>query len=157
MRIIRAPLKLIKDTGHTYRLEARDAGFSVRSLYLEKSAFPSGIPDYVAVRVIVDESGAMGRFAQFLEDRVEGVDDEDAKITIGQIWSAWAQTHGVGADEREIAGIKRSDVGELFKDRFGAGDLTRGKIDGKSRWCWRNYRIVEGGFTDQARDARTGA
>ena len=146
MRIIRTPMKLDTDTGNTYRLEPSGAGFPVRTLYLEKRSVPSGLPDYVAVRLILDDSGAMGRFARFLEERVEEVDDDEAKITIGQIWAAWAETHGVGADEKEIAGIGRSDVGDLFRDRFNAGELTRGRVDGRVQLCWRGYRIVDGGL-----------
>ena len=145
MRIIRTPMKLERPTPATYLLQRLGGRFPVRSLYLEKGSVPSGLPDYVAVRVIVDESGAMGQFAQFLEERVEKVDDDEAKITIGQIWDAWAGTHGAGTGESEIAGVRRSDVGEFFRDRFNADDLTRGRVDGRVQLCWRGYRIADAG------------
>ncbi|MCY4652124.1 MAG: hypothetical protein OXC95_03055 [Dehalococcoidia bacterium] len=149
MRIIRTPLKLERPTQATYVLQRLGAMFPVRSLYLEKESVPSGLPDYIAVRVILDDSGAMGRFAQFLEERVKNVDDDEAKITIGQIWDAWAGTHGADPSETDIAGIRRSDVGEFFRDRFNEGDLTRGRVDGRVQLCWRGYRIVDAGSRDQ--------
>ena len=88
MRIIITPLKLGRETSATYVLERLGSRFPVRYIYIEKESVPAGIPDYAAVRIIVDESGAMGRFAQFLKDRVVEVEDENSKITIGQIWAA---------------------------------------------------------------------
>ena len=143
MRIIRTPMKLGRPTDNTYVLESSEAGFPVRALYLEKDSVPSGLPDYVAVRIVLDDSGAMGRFAQFLEERVTQVVDDEAKITIGHIWDAWTQTHNADAGQNEIEGISRSDVGELFRDRFNAGELSRGRVDGRVQLCWRGYRIAE--------------
>ena len=156
MKILRTPMKWERNTDATHVLEPLGAGFAVRTIYLEKKDFPSGVPDYVAVRIIVDESGAMGRFARFLEDRVER-GDKDSKITVAQIWAAWAGMHGAAIDEKEIEGVRRADVSDLFRDRYGAGDLTRAKIDGKTRWCWRGYRIVDSGSKEQARESGTGA
>ena len=148
MRVLTTPLTLGKETDHTARLEARGGGIAVRSVYFEESVFLSGIPDYMAIGVTIDVSGAIGGLAHFREDRVAEVDDEDVRVTIGRKLTAWARTHGAGADERQIVGIKRLDVVDLFKVRFGVGDLTRAKIDGESWGCWRNYRIVAVGSTD---------
>ncbi len=87
----------------------------------------------------------MGKFARFLGERVEEVDDDEAKVTLGQIWAAWAETHGADPGEKEIAGIRRSDVSDLFRDRFNAGELTRARVDGRVQLCWRGYRIVKSG------------
>ena len=126
MKVLRTPLRLERTTSATYVLQRLAARFPVRALYLEQESVSSGLPDYIAVRVIVDESGAMGRFARFLDERVEEVGDDEAKITIGQIWDEWLRMHGADPSENEVAGIRRSDVGELFRDRFNEGDLTRG-------------------------------
>ena len=167
MRIIRTALKLGRETSATYVLERLDGKFPVRTLYLEKKSVPSGLPDYVAVRLVVDESGAMGRFAQFLKERVEEVDDDEvdddevdddeARITIGQIWAAWAENHGADADETEIEGIRLSNVGDLFRDRFNAGNLTRGRVDGRMHLCWRGYHTADAGSRERAKGGRTGA
>ncbi len=156
VRVLRAPLKWARNTDATHVLEPLGDDSPVRTIYLEKKSFPSDVPDYVAVRVVVDESGAMGRFARFLDERVER-GDKDAKVTVAQIWAAWAGIHGAAPDRREIEGIKLSDAPDLFRDRFGAEEMSRAKIDGKTRWCWRGYRIVDGGSKERARDSRTGA
>ena len=154
MRIIRTPMKLDEPTANTYRLERSGPGFPVRTLYIEKESVPSGLPDYVVVRVILDDTGAMGRFAQFLEERVEEVDDDEAKMTIGHIWDAWAGKHGADAGESEIEGIRRLDVGDLFRDRFNADDLTRGRVDGRVQLCWRGYRIADAESRDRTGKVR---
>ena len=53
--------------------------------------------------------------------------------------------HGAAEDEKEIEGIRLADVPDLFRDRFGAGEQTRVRIDGRVQRCWRDYHIVEGG------------
>ena len=143
MKIIRTALKQQRPTDGTYVLQPLGAGSPVRVLYLEKDAFPDDVPEYIAVRIVLDDDGAMTRFAQFLEDRVE-IGDEAYKLTIGQIWSAWAGMHGADIEDREISGIKRADVPDLFMDRFGAGEMTRAKIGGRTQRCWRGYRIGAG-------------
>ena len=143
MTIIRTALKRQRPTAATYVLEPLGVGSPVRVLYLEQDAFPDDIPEYVAVRIVLDDDGAMTRFAQFLEDRIE-IGDSTYKLTIGQMWSAWAGMHGADVEERETAGIKRADVPDLFMDRFGADEMTRAKIDGRTQRCWRGYRIADG-------------
>lgn len=145
LRVFRAHMRLVRKTAATFVVgPPPDVDSVVRTIYLEKRDLPSRIPDYVVVRVIVDESGAAARFTQFLEERVDR-DDSSAVVTIGQIWAAWAAMHGADADEKTIEDIKREDVAELFRDRFNEGEQTRAKIDGRSQRCWRGYRIVDSG------------
>ena len=120
MRIIRAIMRQSLSTASTYVLGPFNAKAPVRILYLEQSAVPSGIPDCVLVRNVLDESGAIKRFAQFIDDRVE-VGGETYKPTIGRIWYARAGMHGADSVKREILDIKRLYVPDLFMERFSEG------------------------------------
>ncbi|MXY22665.1 MAG: hypothetical protein F4Y49_15190 [Dehalococcoidia bacterium] len=133
MRIIRTPMKPDRPTGNTYVLEPSEAGFPVRALYLENDSVPSGLPDYVAVRIVLDDSGALSRFAQFLKEHVKQVDDDEVKVTIGQIWNAWAEAHGANGDigdrGNQSAGRRRTVQRQVQRGRADAGTSGRQGAD----------------------------
>ena len=97
--------------------------------------------ELVTVTVKVYRDRRVVDFVNFLREVV--VTAPDGKVSPKSIWNAWtgrpADTE-INRDE-ESAGIRFSDVQDLFSAAFDAGERVRGRLDKDVQRVWRGYRL----------------
>lgn len=138
--LIRGTLKLKRKTKNMVQYEAANQHGAVGILYVHQSSLPTNAPAFAAVRFKLDDSGHLENFSNFLADRVR--ENKDGVVTVGKIWTTWAEHHGVSRDQDEIGGVGLSQIPDMFRDHFNAGEQTRARVDGRVQRCWRGYTIT---------------
>ena len=108
-------------------------------IYIEKDNLPDEFPTYITMRLAIDDTGAFSAFADFFLDAV--AHDAEGKLTIDDIWTAWAQHNEADVVVNHIKGVSRTDVPEYVRDILNLGVTTRLRIDGEVTRCWTGYRI----------------
>lgn len=118
-------------------------GTDIRTMYVENEALEADQEMVMAVVEFTFLGAETITFVDFLAEHVEF--DDDAKITVGEIWAGWAACCGTDPRERLVGGVSRQDVSKLFRAQFGAPEQTRARIDGRVQRCWAGYRLKESG------------
>ena len=102
----------------------------------------SHFPKLVTVEVTALEPEVIA-FRDFIADNIEAHDS--GRLTISDIWIAWAAHCGVDPADRMIGAIRQQDVTSLFRGRFGAPEQVRARVDGRVQRCWTGYRMIPPG------------
>ena len=144
MITVRVPMWLTPSRGTSssdfyYENPSTQEGILVRA---PKGRLPEGSA-FLSVTLVVDPSGGAQAFIEFLRSFVRR--EPNGRVSRTKIWGGWADRTGVDASSREIAGVHWSDVPELFRTAFNAGELVRKRLDGKSHRVWFGYELVSDG------------
>ena len=119
------------------------SGAGVFMTYLERPALTEDrFPELVTVEVTVHEP-EITAFRDFLANSIEAHDN--GRITIADIWQAWAVHCGADPDDRLVGTIRQQDISTLFMGYFGAPEQGRARVDGRVQRCWTGYRMMEAG------------
>ena len=120
-----------------YENRNTEEGFLVRA---PRGRLPDGI-EVIAARLLVDTTGAVQRFMEFLQQSVRRV--PGGRLSRRKIWMAWAEMNNSDSSSREIGGVFWSEVPELFRTVFDAGDLGWQRLDGDPQRVWEGFEISE--------------
>ena len=136
MKII-ALLEWSRDTTNNVVYEGHGAGVAVT--YLERNMLADDrIPHLVTVEVTLHEPEVMA-FRDFLSSSIEAHDS--GRITISDIWGAWA-AHCEAHPDKHIGAIRQQDIASLFRGLFGAPEQVRARVGGRVQRCWTGYRVI---------------
>ena len=67
-----------------------------------------------------------------------------SRLTTGDIWNVWAARYDASPTDDVIAGIRRRDVGRVFRAYFSVPPAERGRVDGRVQYHWKGYAVVHG-------------
>ena len=97
--------------------------------------------ELVTVTVKVYRDRRVVEFVEFLRKVV--VKDPDGKVSPKSVWNGWTgRPAGKGIDRcEEIAGVRFSDVQDIFSAVFDVGERVRSRLDGEVQRVWRGYRL----------------
>lgn len=100
---------------------------------------------FLFLRTIAYPGHAVDEFVKFILHSF--VRSPDGKVSGRTLWKGWKEWNGVdpSAETDEVAGIRRSEIIEHFRNTFNAGELVRARLDGKVQWLWRGYELTEAG------------
>ena len=115
-------------------------GTGIRSLYVERDEVPTARDTVMAVVEFTPLGPGETSFVEFLDKHVER--NEDGRITVGELWHAWATRIGTDPRETLSGGIGRHEAARLFRARLGASEQTRARINGRVQRCWTGYRMI---------------
>ena len=97
-------------------------------------------PELVTVEVTLHEPEVVP-FRDFLTDNVEAHDP--GRLTISDIWNAWATHCGADPADKLVEGIRLQDVASLFRGCFGAPEQVRARVGERVQRCWTGYRMTQ--------------
>ena len=116
------------------------SGTDVFMTYLERHALTGNhLPELVTVEVTLHETEVTA-FRDFLSGSIETHDS--GRLTIADIWQAWAAQCEADPADRLIGAIRQQDVASFFRGHFGAPEQVRARLDGRVQRCWTGYRMM---------------
>ena len=127
-----------RETVNTIRYAAAP-GSPVTNLYVNKSGLPDEFPKDIVVTIDAPDDHVTV-LHEFLDTAV--VRDQDGRLTSGQLWEAWAAHSGSGPDTDPIQGIRRQQIGTLFRERHQVPAATRARVDGRVQRVWVGWRLA---------------
>ena len=108
--------------------------------YIDRQVVPDDpVPELVTVEVTF-HGPAVAAFRDFLADSIEVHDS--GRITIADIWEAWAAHWGVDHGDNLIGSISQQDVTMHFRGHFLAPEQVRARVEGRVQRCWTGYRMT---------------
>ena len=108
--------------------------------YIDRQVVPDDpVPELVTVEVTF-HGPAVAAFRDFLADSIEVHDS--GRITIADIWEAWAAHWGVDHGDNLIGSISQQDVTMHFRGHFLAPEQVRARVEGRVQRCWTGYRMI---------------
>ena len=127
-----------RDTPNYFVYEGSAGG--VLLTYIDRQVVPDDpVPELVTVEVVF-HGPAVAAFRDFLADSIEVHDS--GRITIADIWEAWAAHWGVDHGDNLIGSISQQDVTMHFRGHFLAPEQVRARVEGRVQRCWTGYRMI---------------
>lgn len=140
MKIV-ALMEWSRDTTNNVVYEGHGAGVAIT--YLERDALRDGRSHQLVTVEVTLHEPEVTVFRDFLADSIEA--HESGRITISDIWRAWASQCEADPADRMIGAIRQQDVSNLLRGHFGAPERGRARVDGRVQRCWTGYRMIAAG------------